>query len=69
MKVTVDSERCMGHGQCYTWGPGVYQPDEQGYCVIPVADVTGDLVAQAIAGAEACPESAITIHDSTEPTG
>ena len=65
MKVTVDSGRCMGHGQCYSWGPEVYQSDDQGYCVVPVAEITGDRVAQAIAGAEACPESAITIDDST----
>lgn len=53
----------MGHGQCYSWAPEVYRPDDQGYCVVQIAEVTGDLAAQAIVGAEACPESAITISE------
>jgi ferredoxin len=66
VKVTVDSERCMGHGQCYARGPGVYEPDDDGYCVVVSATVEGDLLQQAVEGAEACPESAITIGEVTD---
>jgi ferredoxin len=64
MRVTVDPERCMGHGQCYAHGPDVYEPDEDGYCVVVMSDVEGDEIQQAVDGAQACPESAITVEDS-----
>lgn len=63
MIVTVDSQRCMGHGQCYAHGPDVYQPDDEGFCIVVQPDVHGDDLKQAIAGAEACPESAIAVNE------
>lgn len=64
MKVAVDPTRCMGHGQCSAHGPDVYEPDEEGYCVVLMTEVEGDELEQAVKGAEACPESAITVTDS-----
>ncbi|KUI29221.1 ferredoxin [Mycobacterium sp. GA-2829] len=66
MKVAVDSERCMGHGQCYAHGPDVYEPDEEGFCVVLKPFVEGDQLKQAVAGAEACPESAISVSEDTD---
>lgn len=63
MRVAVDSDRCMGHGQCYAHAPDVYTPDEEGYCRVLMHDVDGDKLQQAREGAEACPESAITVSD------
>ncbi|MEB3070674.1 ferredoxin [[Mycobacterium] vasticus] len=63
MKVSVDPNLCMGHGQCYARAPQVYQPDEDGYCVVIESDVDGDLLRDAIRGAEACPERAITVGE------
>ena len=65
MKVTVESERCMGHGQCYAYAPDVYEPDEEGFCVVRKHDVEGDDLDQALQGAQACPESAITANEET----
>ena len=53
----------MGHGQCYSRAPQVYEPDDEGYCVVVEPEVKGDLLRHASEGAEACPESAITLTE------
>ncbi|OMC18998.1 ferredoxin [Mycobacterium sp. SP-6446] len=60
-RVSVDAERCTGHGRCYTLAPDVYDADEVGHCVVLVEDVSGDLEAQAAVGEQNCPEQAITL--------
>ena len=64
MKVAVDTEKCMGHGQCYARAPEIYQPDDEGFCLVVAADPEPALASQAVDGAEACPEHAITISDA-----
>ncbi|ORW49278.1 cytochrome [Mycobacterium paraense] len=59
--VTVDPDRCTGHGRCYTLAPDVFDADEVGHCVVLEPDVSGDLEAQAVAGEQNCPEQAITL--------
>ncbi len=63
MRISVDSERCNGHGRCYTVSPDVYAPDDEGYCADRDRDreVLPGLEADAAAGARACPEGAITV--------
>ncbi len=63
VKVSVDRTLCMGHGQCYARASEVYEPDEDGFCVVTHAEVSGELTRAAIVGAEACPESAITVAE------
>ncbi|MCX2930636.1 ferredoxin [Mycobacterium sp. CVI_P3] len=65
MTVAVDPERCMGHGQCFAYGPDVYKPDDEGYCVLTASIITSTLLEQAVAGAQACPEAAITVGEVT----
>lgn len=65
MRVVVDSELCMGHGQCYAHAPDVYEPDEEGFCVVLKPNVEGGERDQALAGAQACPESAITASEES----
>ncbi|OMC42739.1 ferredoxin [Mycobacterium sp. IS-1264] len=60
-RVSVDAERCMGHGRCYTLAPEVYDADEVGHCVVLVDEVSGELEAQAAVGEQNCPEQAITL--------
>jgi ferredoxin len=62
MKVTVDPEVCTGHGRCYVLAPDVYAPDDYGHCVVLHDDVGDDLLVQARAGADNCPERAISIQ-------
>ncbi len=63
MRISVDSERCNGHGRCYTVSPEAYASDEDGYCADRDRDrdIPPRLEAAAVAGARACPEGAITI--------
>jgi ferredoxin len=59
--VSVDAERCVGHGRCYTLAPDVFDPDEAGHCNILVDDVSGELEQHALTAEQNCPESAITL--------
>jgi ferredoxin len=61
IRVSVDADRCTGHGRCYTLAPDVFDADEVGHCVVLVEDVSGELEAQAITGEQNCPEQAITL--------
>jgi ferredoxin len=56
----------MGHGQCFAYAPDVYEPDDEGFCIVLKHDVEGDELQQAVQGAEACPESAITISKESD---
>ena len=62
MRVVVDEETCTGHGRCYVLAPEVFAPDDFGHCVVIREEVGDDLAAQARAGADNCPERAITVQ-------
>ncbi|MEV0143484.1 MULTISPECIES: ferredoxin [unclassified Nonomuraea] len=62
MKVQIDSERCQGHGRCYTLAPGIFKEDDEGY-----GHVAGDGVVPpgeehaARLAVSNCPERAIDL--------
>jgi ferredoxin len=62
MHVTVDKNKCSGHGRCNVDGPDVYPLDDLGYVALdgPV-EVAAHLADQARDGAASCPERAITV--------
>ncbi|MGH3970033.1 MAG: ferredoxin [Mycobacterium sp.] len=60
-RIAVDTERCTGHGRCYTLAPDVFDADEVGHCVVRVTEVSGPLEQQAGDAAQNCPENAITL--------
>ncbi|MGQ0823682.1 MAG: ferredoxin [Actinomycetota bacterium] len=62
MKVHVDPDLCVGHGRCYVLAPDVFGCDDYGHAVVLVDDVDGALADHARAGAENCPERAITVE-------
>ncbi len=64
MRVVVDGDLCTGHGRCYALAPDLFGPDDYGHCELLVADGVIDpaLEPQARAGAENCPERAITLE-------
>jgi ferredoxin len=64
VKVRVDAALCQGHGRCYALAPDVFEADDHGHCVVPEPEVTGDREAKARAGAENCPEDAITLEEA-----
>ncbi len=64
MRVKLDSSRCAGHAMCNAAGPDVYDLDDSGYCLLTTEVVAPQLEEQALAGAAACPEQALTIIDA-----
>jgi ferredoxin len=62
MRITVNGELCSGHGRCYDVSPEVFTPDDEGYCEQRGSDflVGPGIENAARAGADACPERAIT---------
>ncbi|MCU1368501.1 MAG: ferredoxin [Ilumatobacteraceae bacterium] len=61
MRVEV-TERCTGHGRCYSEVPGLFEDDEAGYGVV-LGDGTfgaGDIEAARTA-VHGCPENAVRI--------
>ncbi|MDH3707909.1 MAG: ferredoxin [Acidimicrobiia bacterium] len=63
MHISVDRSICTGHGRCYVLAPDVYEPDDDGYCVVIDATVGDHLAEQALVGARNCPEDAITVRN------
>jgi ferredoxin len=59
--VSVDADRCTGHGRCYTLAPDIFDADELGHSIVLVSEVSGELEQQAITGEQNCPEQAITL--------
>ena len=60
MKITVDAEKCMGHGRCYTVAPDLLTYDEEGFVTIrgQVVEVPPEQEAAAREAVESCPEQA-----------
>jgi ferredoxin len=63
MKVTVDEDRCRGHGMCLTLCPEVFHMHDDGYSVAAPAQVPAGLEAAAQDAIENCPEQAISEVD------
>ena len=63
MKLTVDPNRCTGHGRCYTLAPDLLGFDDDGYVTArgQVLDVPDDQIPDAHEAADSCPEGAITL--------
>ena len=59
--VSIDPERCTGHGRCYTLAPDVFDADDLGHALVVVDEVSGDVEKHATIGQQNCPESAITL--------
>jgi ferredoxin len=63
MKVTIDAERCTGHGRCYSLTPEVFDSDDEGHGFVIAADVPAELEENARVSVANCPERAISIVD------
>jgi ferredoxin len=69
--VSIDPERCQGHGRCYELAREVFGADDEGYGVV-LGDgaVPADLRERARLAELNCPESAIDLVDvESEATG
>jgi ferredoxin len=64
MKVSVDTDKCIGSGQCVLTAPGVFdQRDEDGIVVLLNPDPPADVAADVQQAAALCPALAITVED------
>jgi ferredoxin len=59
--VSVDTDRCTGHGRCYSLAPDIFDADEVGHAIVLIAEVSGELEQHAVTGEQNCPEQAITL--------
>ncbi|MEV4238187.1 MULTISPECIES: ferredoxin [unclassified Nocardia] len=59
MKVSVDSDRCRGHGVCTGLCPQVFAINDDGYAQVQMSDVPEEFSAAVESAAQACPEQAI----------
>lgn len=59
MKVTVDEDRCAGHGMCLTLCPEVFDLTDDGWAVADPEEVPPGLEDKAREAIENCPERAI----------
>ncbi len=62
MRVTIDEERCQGHGRCVLLCPEVFDADEIGHGVVKEPSIGTDLVAAVGRAVQNCPERAITVE-------
>ncbi len=63
MRISLDTERCTGHGRCYMLAPEVFDADDDGHGEVREEAVAAGLEADARRAAANCPEDAITVHE------
>lgn len=61
MKVTVDDDRCRGHGVCCTLCPEVFAMTDDGYAEVVQPDVPAKFESAVREAVDACPEHAISV--------
>ncbi len=63
MRIVLDSERCTGHGRCYTLAPELFDSDDEGHSVLLADEVPDGLEAQAWLAVQNCPERCIAVEE------
>lgn len=63
MFITIDAEKCMGHGRCYAVAPTLLDDDEEGFVEQrgQTWEIAQGLENEAQEAMDACPESAIRL--------
>ncbi|MPY86063.1 MAG: ferredoxin [Actinophytocola sp.] len=64
MKLSIDPDKCAGHGRCYDVAPRLVGEDDQGYGVVldPGAPVAPELEGEARRAVTSCPERAVVLE-------
>jgi ferredoxin len=60
MRVTVDEDRCAGHGMCLTLCPEVFEMSDDGWAVADPGEIPSDYEDAAREAIDNCPERAIS---------
>jgi ferredoxin len=62
VKVTIDTEYCVGHGRCYDVAPALFAGDEDGMGIVNGdGSVAADHFYAASAAVRLCPERAVRL--------
>lgn len=61
MIVTIDEDRCRGHGVCCSLCPEVFALTDDGYAAVQVPQIRAGLQEAVRSAALRCPERAITV--------
>jgi ferredoxin len=65
MKIRLDSDKCVGHAQCYAVDPDMFPLDDAGYSVLKEHALRPEDVETARRGVLACPEQALILEDDS----
>ena len=63
MRITVDEDRCAGHGMCLTLCPEVFEMTDDGWAVAVQDEIPAEYEAATREAVENCPERAISETD------
>jgi ferredoxin len=68
MFISIDANKCMGHGRCYSVATDLLTDDEEGFVAQrgQTFEIPDGLLDQAQEAADACPEAAIAILKTAE---
>jgi ferredoxin len=62
VKLSIDSDLCVGHGRCHALHPELFSADDFGYGQVLSGEVEGDALASARHAAAECPERAVVLE-------
>ena len=60
MEIHLDTERCTGHGRCYSLAPELFDCDEMGHSVLLAETVPAGLEDKARLAIDTCPEGCLS---------
>jgi ferredoxin len=64
MRVTIDQDRCQGHGRCFSLAPALFDSDELGNgTVLGDGSVPPDIEQLAALAVANCPEGAVALEE------
>lgn len=63
MRISIDDQRCTGHGRCYMLAPALFRSDRVGHGEVVADEVGRELEAEARKAVANCPEEAIMVSE------
>lgn len=65
MRISIDNERCQGHGRCYAIAPELVEPDDIGNAqIVGDGSVPPALEDNARKASANCPEDAVILEEA-----
>ena len=69
VRVMVDRERCSANGVCTAVAPQIFTLDEHDQLTVSDVSVGTDLFETIREAVRMCPTAALSLHESSNPTG